>query len=61
MKDKKGAASFAAGVRDGMPIAIGYFAVSFTLGIQARSAGLSVWEAAFMSLTNLTSAGQFAA
>ena len=61
MKDKKGAASFAAGVRDGMPIAIGYFAVSFTLGIQAKSAGLSVWEAAFMSLTNLTSAGQFAA
>ncbi len=61
MKDKKNAAGFAAGVRDGMPIAIGYFAVSFTLGIQAKSAGLSVWEAAFMSLTNLTSAGQFAA
>lgn len=61
MKDKKSAATFAAGVRDGMPIAIGYFAVSFTLGIQAKSAGLTVWEAAVMSLTNLTSAGQFAA
>ena len=61
MKDRNGAATFAAGVRDGMPIAIGYFAVSFTLGIQAKSAGLTVLEAAFMSLVNLTSAGQFAA
>ena len=61
MQDKKNAATFAAGVRDGIPIALGYFAVSFTLGIQAKSAGLTVWEAAVMSLSNLTSAGQFAA
>ncbi len=57
MKDN----GFAAGVRDGMPIALGYLAVSFTLGIQAATAGLSVWEAAVMSFTNLTSAGEFAA
>lgn len=48
-------------MRDGLPIAVGYFAVSFTLGIQARAAGLSALEATVMSLTNLTSAGEFAA
>ena len=49
------------GMRDGLPIAIGYFAVSFSLGIQARDAGMNVVQAAAMSLTNLTSAGEFAA
>ena len=31
---------FAEGMRDGVPIALGYFAVSFSLGIAARKAGL---------------------
>lgn len=52
--------SFARGVRDGVPIGLGYFAVSFTFGIMAAGAGLSVWQAVLISLTNLTSAGQFA-
>ena len=52
--------SFAAGVRDGIPICLGYIAVSFTFGIMAGNAGLSVWEAVAISITNLTSAGQFA-
>ena len=29
------------GIRDGIPIGLGYFAVSFSLGIAARKAGLS--------------------
>lgn len=32
---------FCEGMRDGVPIALGYFAVSFSLGIAARNAGLT--------------------
>lgn len=49
------------GIKDGIPIALGYLAVSFTFGIVAKNTGLSATQASFMSLTNLTSAGQFAA
>lgn len=52
--------SFSAGLQDGIPICLGYIAVSFTFGIMARNAGLSAWEAVAISFTNLTSAGQFA-
>lgn len=51
---------FVRGMRDGLPIGLGYLAVSFALGIAARRAGLGVLAAAVMSLTNLTSAGQAA-
>lgn len=51
---------FVRGLRDGLPIGLGYLAVSFALGIAARRAGLGVLAAAVMSLTNLTSAGQAA-
>lgn len=53
-------ANFTAGVRDGIPIFLGYMAVSFTFGIMGRNAGISAWEAVLISATNLTSAGQFA-
>ena len=49
------------GVSDGMPIAMGYFAVSFSLGIAARNAGLSAFQAMLASLLNNASAGEFAA
>ena len=49
------------GIRDGMPIALGYFPVSFAFGIFATGMGLSVLEATLISLTNFTSAGQLAA
>ena len=52
---------FVEGMRDGIPIALGYFAVSFTLGIACRNIGMSALQATVMSLTNLTSAGEFAA
>ena len=32
---------FRQGLRDGVPIALGYFAVSFTFGMMAVSGGLS--------------------
>ena len=56
--DKK---NFKEGLRDGIPIAVGYLAVSFTLGIAAKNVGISALQATVMSLTNSTSAGQFAA
>lgn len=49
------------GIRDGMPIGIGYFAISFAFGIMAISYGLTVPEAIMISALNLTSAGQLAA
>ncbi len=49
------------GMRDGMPICLGYIAVSFTFGLAARVSGLAPLQALAMSVTNLTSAGQFAA
>ncbi|MFG6330879.1 MAG: AzlC family ABC transporter permease [Lachnospiraceae bacterium] len=48
------------GCRDGIPIALGYFSVSFSFGIMAMGGGFSVFQAALTSLTNMTSAGQFA-
>ena len=52
--------NFIQGLRDGMPIMAGYFAVSFSFGIMAVKGGLSVFQAAFISMTNMTSAAQFA-
>ena len=52
--------SFRKGMKDGVPIGLGYFAVSFTFGMMAVAGGLSIWQAVLISLTNLTSAGQFA-
>ncbi len=48
------------GLKDGLPIALGYLSVSFSIGIMAISSGLTVFQGAWMSLTNVTSAGQFA-
>ena len=31
--------NFVKGLKNGIPIALGYFAVAFTLGIQAKNAG----------------------
>ena len=51
---------FKYGLKRGLPIALGYVPVSFTFGLMAVSGGIPIWMAIFISLTNLTSAGQFA-
>ena len=51
---------FTAGFKDGIPICLGYIAVSFTFGIMAKKVGISIFDAVLISLTNVTSAGQFA-
>lgn len=60
MKKISGENHFIEGLRDGVPIALGYLSVSFSVGILALSSGLSVFQGALMSVTNVTSAGQFA-
>lgn len=49
---------FLRGITHGIPICLGYLSVSFGFGILAVKAGLSVFQAAAISATNLTSAGQ---
>lgn len=51
---------FINGLRKGIPIAIGYLSVSFTFGVKAVNGGIPAWIVVLMSLTNVTSAGQFA-
>ena len=51
---------YRAGVNRGLPVGMGYFSVSFGFGAMAVSQGLGAWDAALISLTNMTSAGQFA-
>ena len=51
---------FLEGIRDGIPICLGYFSVSMAFGLTAVLAGIPAWAAVVISLTNLTSAGQFA-
>ncbi|MBQ9885920.1 MAG: AzlC family ABC transporter permease [Lachnospiraceae bacterium] len=51
---------FKCGLKDSIPIALGYLSVSFSFGILAIKEGLNVIQAGLTSLTNVTSAGQFA-
>ena len=59
MKEKR-TLTFHKGLRDGLPICLGYISVSFTFGMAVVRGGLPPWVAALISMTNLTSAGQFA-
>ncbi len=48
------------GVQRGLPVGMGYFSVSFGFGAMAAAQGIKALDAALISVTNLTSAGQFA-
>lgn len=50
---------FKKGMRDGVPISLGYFAVAFTLGIAAKKSGLTAFQAMLASILNNASAGEF--
>jgi 4-azaleucine resistance transporter AzlC len=58
--NQQGKTDFPQGLLDGVPIGLGYLSVSFSYGVMAVNMGLPVWSVALISLTNLTSAGQFA-
>lgn len=51
---------FLHGIRDGLPIGAGYFAVAFSLGIVAQKIGMTPLQGFCMSLLNRASAGEYA-
>ncbi len=53
-------AVFLCGMRDALPIGLGYFAVAFSLGIAAKNAGLSPFQGFLASLLTNASAGEYA-
>ena len=59
---KKGlnVSEFRQGIKDGIPICLGYFSVSMAFGLTTVLSGMPLWSAVAISLSNLTSAGQFA-
>jgi predicted branched-subunit amino acid permease len=59
-KENQGWAKFREGQRDAVPIGLGYFAVSFALGITMKNAGLTPVQGFFISLLNNASAGEYA-
>ena len=52
--------AFAEGMRDGIPIGLGYLAVAFSLGIAAKNAGFTAFQGFLASLLNNASAGEYA-
>ena len=50
---------FLEGLRDGLPIALGYLAVSFGIGISCNAAGITALQGFLMSLFNNASAGEY--
>lgn len=52
--------AFINGIRDGIPIALGYFSVAFSLGIVAKKTGLNPFQGFLSSLLNHASAGEYA-
>ena len=52
--------AYATGVRRSIPVGVGYFSVSFGFGAMAAAQGIKALDATLISVTNLTSAGQFA-
>ena len=61
MKRQENRKWFLKGMRHGVPIGLGYFAVAFTLGINAKAIGMTPFQSALMSFTMHASAGEFAA
>ena len=51
---------FKKGLEEGMPVCLGYAAVSFSLGIAMKNAGIDPVQGFFMSMLNLASAGEYA-
>jgi predicted branched-subunit amino acid permease len=51
---------FFRGMRDAIPIGLGYFAVSFSLGIAAGNVGYTTFQGFLLSLLNVSSSGEYA-
>ena len=53
--------SFRQGIKDAIPICIGYFSVALAFGVLAVKNNWPLWAPPFISATNLSGTGQFAA
>ena len=51
--------AFKKGIRDGIPIGMGYFAVAFSLGFMAKKCGLSPLQGFIGSFFTRASAGEY--
>ena len=60
MEKKEKTSAFLRGLRDGLPIGAGYFAVAFGLGLAAQRVGMSPIQGYLMSFFNHASAGEYA-
>lgn len=60
LKSKRNKIAWLRGMRDGIPIGLGYLAVSFSLGIVARNAGLTPFQGFLASFLCNASAGEYA-
>lgn len=58
--NKKRKNEFILGIKKTIPITLGYIPISFTFGLMAVNGGLPIWTAVLITLSNFTSAGQFA-
>ena len=59
LKSQHNKAAFAEGVKDGVPIALAYLAVSFSLGIAAKNVGFTPWQGFVVSTLCAASAGEY--
>lgn len=57
---KRNKSAYIEGLRHGVPIGLGYFAVAFSLGIAARKAGLTAFQGFLNSVLHHASAGEYA-
>ena len=61
MMEKTNIQWFRSGMKNGIPIGLGYFAVAFSLGIAAKKAGVTAFQAGVTSFALHASAGQYIA
>ena len=59
MDKQKKALSFRDGMRDALPICLGYLSVSFAFGMIASDRGMPAWIAALFAVTCVSGTGQF--
>ena len=59
LKSQHNKAAFAEGVKDGVPIALAYLAVSFSHGIAAKNVGFTPWQGFVVSTLCAASAGEY--
>ncbi len=60
LKHKNNRSELLKGMRDGIPIGLGYFAVAFSLGITAKAIGLTPFTCMITSILCHASAGEYA-